>query len=344
MNAYERVMAALSGRKSGQVPYAEMFIDPKVIDKIKPGMDYADFIDWADIDIATCLTMAEPAAKMNWIDREKGLWRDKWGAVQINDGDVISTIQGPPVISCLQDLESYEPPDPEKASVLETAAALLERFKGERAVAVVGEAVFAPMQYLRAGFQNFVFDFYDQPELVHAMAEIVSDYHAKLYRILIKMGVDIVFLGDDYSASSGPMVSPEQIREFFLPGLKKVVKAIKDEGGYCIKHTDGDIYKIIPILKEAGVDMLGPLEAPYMNLAEVRDQYDVGVMGNINIDLLARGSREEIVAESRKLLEKTAAGGRFIFSSGNSISSAVTPENFMAMITTVKEFNQSGSF
>ena len=338
MNAYERVMTALSGGTPDGVPYGEMFIDPKVIGKIKPGMDYAAFIEWADIDIVTCLTMAEPASRMNWIDRAAGLWRDKWGAIQLNDGDVISTIQEPPVIRNLDDLYAYTPPNPDNAYVIEAAEKLLERFKGKRAVAVVGEAVFASMQYLRAGLQNLVLDFFDQPELVHAMAEMAADYHVKLYTRLIGMGVDVVFLGDDYSAKTGPMISPDHLREFILPGLKKVVKAIKAAGGRCIKHTDGDIYKIIPLLKEAGVDMLGPLEAPYMNLAEVRDTYDVGVMGNINIDQLARETPEMIAARTRKLLEETAPGGRFIMSSGNSISTAVKPENFLAMIDAVKEF------
>ncbi len=334
MNSYERVIAALEGKPADRTPYGEMFIDPNVIDKIKPGIEYADFIEWADIDIVSCLTMAEPAPRMNWIDREAGLWRDKWGATQLNDGDVISTIQEPPVIRSMDDLKDYCPPDPEDSYVIEASLELIERFKGERAIAVVGEAVFAPMQYLRAGLQNLVFDFFDQPELIHAMTKIAADYHIKLYTRLIQMGVDIIFLGDDFAAKGGPMISPDHIREFILPGMKRVVKAIKDAGGYCIKHTDGDIHKILPVLKEADMDMLGPLESPYMNLAEVRDNYGIGVMGNVNVDLLGRGTPQEVELETRKLLDETAPGGRFILSSGNSISSAVKPENLLAMINT----------
>ena len=339
MNSAERVIEVLNGRIPDRVPYAEMFIDEKVIDKIKPGMSYEDFVDYADIDIATCLTVAEPSDKIQWIDKKNGLWKDRWGAIQKNDGNVISVIQEPAVINSLEDLKNYIPPDPEKASVIESARRLVKRFKGRRAVGVVGEAVFAPIQYMRAGLQNLVFDFYDRPELIHGMAEIVADYHAKLYRKLIGIGVEIVFLGDDYSAKTGPMISPEHLEEFIMPGFRKVVKAIKDAGGYCIKHTDGNIWKLIPMLVDAGVDMLGPLESPYMDLAEVRDKCNIGVMGNVNVDLLGRGTPQEVKSATEKLILELSPRGRFILSSGNSISSAVRPENFMAMIETVKKYS-----
>ncbi|OGV50164.1 MAG: hypothetical protein A2017_18550 [Lentisphaerae bacterium GWF2_44_16] len=338
MNSYERVMAVLRGEIPDRVPYGEMFIDEKVINKIKPGMSYEDFIDYADIDIVTCLTVAEPPDKIQWVDKASGLWRDKWGALQKNDGDVVSVIQEPAVINSMEDLENYISPDPAKASVLESAAMLIKRFKGKRAIAVVGEEIFAPIQYMRAGLQNLVFDFYDRPELVHEMAQITTNYHVELYKKLIEMGVEIVFLGDDYAGKGGPMISPDHLEEFIMPGFRKVVKAIKDSGGYCIKHTDGDIWKIIRLFTDTGIDIMGPLESPYMNLAEVRDRCNVGVMGNVNVDLLGRGTSEEVKVATKKLIREVSPGGRFILSSGNSISSAVKPENFMVMIETVKTY------
>jgi uroporphyrinogen-III decarboxylase len=97
---------------------------------------------------------------------------------------------------------------------------------------------------------------------------------------------------------------------------------------------------LIPFFKEADADMLGPLEAPYMNLAKVRDEYDIGVMGNININLFTRGSKQDVITASNKLLDDTAPCGRFVFSSDNSISRAVNPENFMAMVDTCKSWQR----
>lgn len=337
MNSLERVIATLQGKTTDRVPYGEMFIDHKIMNELMPGCTYDEFIEHYDVDIVSCLTMAERPENINWIDQSEGLWQDKWGAVQKNDGNVISVIQEPPVLSSFDDIKNYVPPDPNKAAVIADVARLVKQYKGKRAIAVVGEEVFAAPQYMRAGLQTLIYDFFDQPELVHAMVDIAATYHVKLYQKLIGMGADIIFLGDDYTYKSGPMISPDTFEEFFLPGFCKVVKAIKDAGGYVIKHTDGDCWKLLPMMKAAGVDMFGPLESPYMDLAKVRDALDVGVMGAVNIDLLGRGTPEEVKAYTLKTIHDFSAGGRHILSSANSISTAVNPVNFVAMVETVRK-------
>lgn len=47
-------------------------------------------------------------------------------------------------------------------------------------------------------------------------------------------------------------------------------------------------WKILPLLAGTGVDMFGPLESPARELDEVRDKFNIGVMGNVNVDLLGR--------------------------------------------------------
>ena len=55
MTSTERVLAVLEGQIPDRVPYMEIFIDPKVIDSIQPGMSEEDLFDHADIDVVTCL-------------------------------------------------------------------------------------------------------------------------------------------------------------------------------------------------------------------------------------------------------------------------------------------------
>jgi hypothetical protein len=82
MNSRERVLRTLQGELPDRVPLFELFIDPSVIEALQPGMSYEDFVDWADLDVVTCLTMTESPEVMHWIDREKGIWQDKWGCIQ----------------------------------------------------------------------------------------------------------------------------------------------------------------------------------------------------------------------------------------------------------------------
>ena len=342
MTSRERVICALEGRIPDRVPVVEMFIDPQAMDALCPGLSYEDFIEYAEMDAVTCLTMAEDAAHIDWVDEEKHIWRDKWGALQRLTEDVISVVWPPPRIETEDDLANYDPPDPLTASVVEQAKRLVERFKGRKAIAVVGEASFAPSQYLRAGLANLMMDYALRPEFVGELAKIGLEYHVELYRKLIEEGVEIVILGDDYAGKTGPFMSPAHFEQFILPSLKTLVGVIKDAGAYCIKHTDGNIWQLMDMLIASGVDMLGPLEPAYMALDEVR-QYSggkVGVMGNVDVDLLIRGSAADVRAATKEILRRVSPLGGHILSSGNTISSGVPGENFMAMLETAREYGR----
>ena len=112
---------------------------------------------------------------------------------------------------------------------------------------------------------------------------------------------------------------------------------------YCIKHTDGDIRKIRDQLVGIGVDALGPLQdVPGMELDKILDRYPgrITVMGNLSVDLLGRGTVEEVAAATERLLREVSAKGPHIMSSGNTIASCVRPENFLALVRTTQAFGQ----
>ena len=340
MNSRDRVFAVLNDQIPDRVPVMEMFIDAKVIDAICPGMSYEDFIDYADMDVVTCLTMADKPETINWVDKEKGLWRDKWGALQQLTEETISIITPPAIIESEADLNGYSPPNPTDAAVIGAAKDLVKRFKGKKAIAVVGEASFAPVLNMRAGFEPMFFDYVDRPELIKKLVRIAIEYHVELYRKLFDEGVEVVILGDDYAGKNGPFMSPKHFAQFVLPGLETVVKEVKSLGGYVVKHCDGDFWPIMDMILSTGIDMLGPLEPAYMKLDQVRkhSNYRVGVVGNVDVHLLSVGTEAQVKAATQELLERVSPHGKHILSSGNTISSSVKGENFMAMLNTTKEY------
>ena len=342
MTSRERVIAVLKSQVPDRVPVMEILIDQKVINSICPGMSYEDFMDYADMDAVTCWTMADAPEDTNWVDRPKGLWRDKWGALQQVTEEIISLVMPPARIEDEADLACYDPPDPSRAPVLKYAKQLVKRFKGKRAIVVVGEDCFAHAQYLRAGLANLMIDFALRPDFVQKLVRIGVDYHVELYRKLIAEGVEIILMGDDYAGNQGTFMSPKHFEKFILPGLGTIVQAVKDAGGFTIKHTDGDIWKIMDLLISTGIDVLGPLEPAYMRLDEVRrySRARVGVMGNLDVDLLSRGTVEEVREATKELLRRMSPLGGHILSSGNSISSSVRGENFMAMLETAHAFGK----
>jgi uroporphyrinogen decarboxylase len=108
-----------------------------------------------------------------------------------------------------------------------------------------------------------------------------------------------------------------------------------------MKHTDGNIWSICDMIVESGIDCLGPLEpGANMDLYEVKKKYGdrICVLGNVDVDLLSRGSKEDVINSTKGLIQRVGPGGGYILSSGNSISSSVKPENFIAMVETAKRY------
>jgi uroporphyrinogen decarboxylase len=55
------------------------------------------------------------------------------------------------------------------------------------------------------------------------------------------------------------------------------------------------------------------------------------------VDLLCRGSAGDVRQITRALIDAVSPGGGHILSSGNSITSAVEPQNFRVMVETAHE-------
>ncbi|MCK5802240.1 MAG: hypothetical protein KAI66_05380 [Lentisphaeria bacterium] len=340
MNSRERIFATLEHRQADRVPIAEMWIDPKIVQAIVPGArDSNDLVEHLDLDMVTALTMVYEPEEVEWVDREDGLFRDKWGALQHLTQEAIPVPALPARIETTEDLARYTPPDPTKSPVIDKVRQLRARFP-DKAVAVVAESGWAPAVFLRGGIENLFMDLALRPEFAKELMGVGAAYYSELLPLTIAAGADVVFLGDDYSDRTGPMMSPAMFEELILPHDTAVVGAIKKAGAYCIKHVDGDIRKIMDWLVGTGLDGLGPLEdVPGMELDRIFERYPgrIALMGNVSVDLLSRGTVEEVVAATKRLLADVSAKGPHIMSSGNTIASCVNPENYAAMVRTTQE-------
>ncbi|MBU0608923.1 MAG: uroporphyrinogen decarboxylase family protein [Armatimonadetes bacterium] len=344
MNSVERVFTTLEGKQADRVPLMELAVDPGIVKQILPEGDIFDLIEHLDLDVVPIGIMMD-RRPVEWVDREQKIFRDKWGALQRLTTEVMPIPWHPARINDEADLDTYTPPDGNDEYFLEMTRKCVARFKDKRAICFVGEEVFAVQQYLRGGMESLMMDFATRPSLVKRLARIGVEYYIELYRRVIAEGVDIILLGDDYAWKMGPFMSPRHFEEYILPGFTQVVQEIRRAGAYCIKHTDGDIWKIMDMMAGAGLHAFGPLEPlPSMDLAAVKAHFGgkIAVVGNIDVDLLCRGTVDEVVAATKHLLNTASVGGGHIMSSGNSIISAVKPENYLAMVETTKRYGVYG--
>jgi uroporphyrinogen decarboxylase len=193
------------------------------------------------------------------------------------------------------------------------------------------------------GMERLLTSYLEEPGFAGRLGAIVLEYAIGLCRLAVGEGADVVVLTDDYAHKTGPLMSPMQFREFVLPFLAEAVRTVRGTGALCVKHTDGDVSSLIDDIVGTGVDAVGPLEpAAGMDLAEVKRRFGsrVAVVGNLDVDLLCRGSAEEVRSAARALIESVSPGGGHVLSSGNTITSAVRSASFVAMVRAARDFGR----
>ncbi len=335
MNSAERIAAALRGQVPDRVPIFEWFVHPKVYEVLCPGATWPDFVEQSGLDAISAHFMFEGTFKETKID-EKTLVNE-WGVKLGVTAEDKAPIDGP--IKTLEDARHYVAPDPNASYRLGNLPNYIERFKGKKAIVWCQRAEFMWAADL-CRLDNLLVDFIDDPMLAHEVLEIVNEFAVQLARRAVRAGAEIIMLGDDYAYRSGPMMSPKMFQEFILPRLQRVVQAVHDEGAFCVKHSDGNLWPILDMIVSTGVDGINPLEpVAGMDIGEVKKKYGdrVCLIGNVDCgDVLSSAPIDQVVLAVKDTIRKAAPGGGYIMMSSNTIHSSVKPENYHAMIEATK--------
>jgi uroporphyrinogen decarboxylase len=335
MTSFERVQTALNRGEPDRVPVLEFVVDPKVARAIYPlGKDIGDLTEFLDLDGVGC------GARFSRRSISPDRYVDEWGVTyRVSEEAVDHPIRGP--IATLEDLRAYTPPDPDAPDRMGDLPKYVRRFKGKRAVLFHHRAAFMWSAYLM-GLDTLLMGMMIEPELVEAVMDVVLETNIAIVRRAIRTGAELIVLGDDYASNTGPLMSPKLFAQFILPRLQKMVDAIHEEGAYCCKHSDGNLWPILDMIVGTGVDALNPIEpVAGMDIAEVKRKFgaQVCLIGNVDCShLLSFGTPDEVRQAVRECIAAASKGGGHILSSSNSIHSGVKPENYVAMVEAVHEF------
>jgi len=343
MNQRDRLLCALSGNKPDRIPTWELAINQPVIrgilqEEARAIGDLNAYMVLADKLEIEGLTAFEA---MNYRKAGENLIEDEWGnQFKLGDRGEKFPVGGP--VQSKRDIDSLSPPDPHQSYRWNTLKMMRSLFGDEKGLSVCVHDAFEYSWFLRGGMDEFLMDIYRQPDLIKSIIEVVVDYNVSLINEAAKIGADFVVSGDDYAYKSGPLMDPVQFREFFLPGLERVVDAAHQNNMLFLKHSDGDIGKLLGSFVDAGIDAICPLEPTAgMDISEVKEAYGdkIAIVGNVDCsELLVSGSRQEVREEVRKCIDAAGAGGGYVLSSSNSIHYDVDPDNYLAMLEGLRDY------
>jgi uroporphyrinogen decarboxylase len=351
MNGYQRMMTAARRGQPDRVPVWELIINRPVIQALCPGLLtpdrvsryergsqggfllQADFIEAEDLDGITVFEDGD----VEWTDQTT--YRDEWGITwRVPDTGIPYCVDHP--IKTEADLDGYRAPDPEAPQRLRSLEMAVERFKGKRCVVFLSHEAFEFSHYLH-GMEALLMDYALNPSFVDRLSRVVMDYKRRILERAAEVGADILCTGDDYAHNLAPIMSPKHFERFLLPYLKEAVGVAHDHGLPFLKHTDGDLWPIIDMIVDAGIDVLDPIEpVANMDIGRVKERYGdrIAMAGNIDCShLLPYATPEQVVDAVKETLAKGAVGGGLILASSNSIHPAVNPGNYRAMVESARK-------
>ncbi|HOZ48327.1 MAG TPA: uroporphyrinogen decarboxylase family protein [Candidatus Hydrogenedentes bacterium] len=205
-----------------------------------------------------------------------------------------------------------------------------------------GFAHFAELLTWLMGYETLCTALFEQRDLVQAIADrLTAIYRDTVDRMLEFRCVKIVWGSDDMGFRGGPMISPDDMRAFVLPGHKLMAEMSHAAGRPYLLHSCGNLALLMDdLIDDVKIDAKHSFEDTIEDVREAKHTYGqrIALLGGIDLDFLCRRSEAEVRARVRDTLEICMGGGGYVLGSGNSIANYVPVENYLAMLDEGRKF------
>ena len=195
---------------------------------------------------------------------------------------------------------------------------------------------------------NFFTILAGEPQRAHHFLDKLVEMHlANLQKFLSAVGpyIDIILFGDDLGMQTGPQISPRMYRTFFQPRHKLLWQTAKKLAPVKVMlHSCGGLYPLLPMLIEAGLDIVQPVQTTCTGMEPERLKREFGrdlVLwggGSDTRDVLPSGTPAQVAEDVRQRLSVLAVGGGYVFQQIHNVMADVPPQNIVAMLDAVRSF------
>lgn len=355
MTPKERVIKAFNHEETDRPPFQATFT-PEFAERLRKEFKLPEMFtephhrQWYGYDLEILTGQDALQAGVGWFTNyylKKEAYTDEWGvkwkidpyATPFGIGHYTS-IETNPLRDNDEAAISYKAPDPDRPELYTHVERLIKEYGSE--YFIIGRihcTIFESAWALR-GLDTLMTDFYINPDLTNHLLDETCNYHKAVACNMARLGVDMIWLGDDMGAQSSLMIDPELWREYFKPRMASIIQAAKSINPKLkvAYHTDGCNYDIIPELIEIGLDVLNPIQTECMDPEILQKKYgeQLCFFGGIAVQsTLPMGTAEEIRKEYQWLKNSIGKNGGWLCAPTHHVQLDTPIENFFAMLQAI---------
>ncbi|UCG17244.1 MAG: hypothetical protein JSV19_04275 [Phycisphaerales bacterium] len=343
-----RLLTALGRGQPDRVPLIELAVDPEIIGMLRDGSP----LQWDDSFDEKRARVFGREHNTFWhrlgYDYVRVSPRVRFDLTRVTTDDTADLGRGRRewadsahgAVQSMDDVERYPWPTLTDDDFKSARAVIDQLPDGMGAIGFSG-GVFEFSSQL-VGIEKFLMGIYMDPDFIQTVIDRVGAFIGDTFKTFCGMGpVKAVWLGDDLGSKNATMVDPAFLRRTVFPWYRRYAELAHEAGRLFLLHSCGNLTAIMDDLVELGVDAKHSFEDAIMPVEQVKQRWGdrLAILGGVDVDILSRGSEQQVRDRTEAILHSCAPGGGFACGSGNSIANYVKPENYLAMLETVHRFN-----
>ena len=195
---------------------------------------------------------------------------------------------------------------------------------GEDGMVITGAAHWSPAQRVMReimGYEQFFYELADRPAEVEELIEVIKDLERRNLEVAIKCDLELFNICSNWSDD----IQTPVFKKYFAPWFQEVTDFLHTHGRLAMAHTDGEMRRLNPLLRETDIDVaeaVTPAPQSLVPMTEFRRELgdNMTIWGGIpSILFEPMYSNEEFDTYVKNLFKDVAPGYRFIVGMGDNL-------------------------
>jgi uroporphyrinogen decarboxylase len=342
MNSKERIRTAIAHKQPDRVPVFCSFT-PRLAKRLRKDLNILD----GELGLALGNDMIQVGIgieRSNNYSEEPNYvcpWGISWRRVQ-NQFGVYTEIVGNPLAGDEDNLNKWNIPNPMEDKQYDVMKRMIDDYGKDYWIAGSCRCSIFESAWKLRGMDQFMMDLILNEDYSNALLDKVAEYPRRTLKEFIRLGADMVWMGDDIATQRGLMLSPELWRKYFKPRYAKLFREFK-EMNPDIKiayHSCGNCHDLIADFIEIGLDVLHPIQPQAIDPVATKQEFGdrLTLLGALDIQLLMPiGSPEDVQEETLRLIKGCGQNGGFILGGAHHFQEDTSTQNILALYKTIRE-------